>query len=572
MSGAARGAAAVTGSTSMAVRSCPQRLRSWSTRCAAPASSPTPLSVPWFRAGEWLPHDDQGGRRRTSPGCVQDGAIERHGLRFRMPRRPSRIGRHAGSTHRADRGRGDVARVSRHRRGHRVVGSRREAMSRAASARRNRRRRSPHRSRRRPSVARFCRVVLPERPAAAELLVEHVASAAPELHGRGSGAGRLRRCRSVRGCCHRARFLRRRRRELAIRSRRLQRQPAPPPGAGRAPAGGRLAAEGGRDVRRRDRRSAPTGLGKPGVRAVVVAGAPVLVLVSCDPVALARDAALLRLAWVPPRVDRRDRPLPAARTSRGGDAVHAARSSGQTAAVCCIRCSPTTSRAVADGRPVVALESTIFSNLGLPSPANAHALDRCRRRSGRGEAVPAVTAVLDGVARVGVPRRASADPRCRRARPPSATSPVAMAQRWEFGATTVSASLALAAAAGIAVFATGGIGGVHRGAGATGDVWPISTRSPTIRVVTVCAGAKAFLDLPRTLEYLETAGVPVLGWRHDEFPAFYTRSSGLPVPHRVESPRRSRPCSPHRTRDVRRAARRADPRATPRSTRPSSTR
>jgi pseudouridine-5'-phosphate glycosidase len=192
-------------------------------------------------------------------------------------------------------------------------------------------------------------------------------------------------------------------------------------------------------------------------------------------------------------------------------------------------------RAVADERPVVALESTIFSNLGLPSPANAQALDRCLSAIRRGGAVPAITAVLDGVARVGL----YADEHPRILGPARKVAerdvPIAVAQEWEFGATTVSASLALAAAAGISVFATGGIGGVHRGAEATGDVSADLDALANHPVVTVSAGAKAFLDLPRTLEYLETAGVPVLGWRHDDFPAFYTRSSGLPVPHRVET-------------------------------------
>ena len=99
----------------------------------------------------------------------------------------------------------------------------------------------------------------------------------------------------------------------------------------------------------------------------------------------------------------------------------------------------------------------------------------------------------------------------------------------------MSASVALAAAAGVSVFATGGIGGVHRGAETTGDISADLDALAHHPVVTVCAGAKAFLDLGRTLEYLETVGVPVLGWQHDDFPAFYTRSSGLPVPHRVES-------------------------------------
>jgi pseudouridine-5'-phosphate glycosidase len=197
--------------------------------------------------------------------------------------------------------------------------------------------------------------------------------------------------------------------------------------------------------------------------------------------------------------------------------------------------SPEVAAALAAGRPVVALESTIFSHLGLPSPANGEALERCTAAIRAAGAVPAITAVLDGVARVGVapeehprilgPARKAAE----------RDVAVALAQRWQLGATTVSAALALAAAAGISVFATGGIGGVHRGAALTGDVSADLDAIAHHPLVTVCAGAKAFLDLPRTLEHLETAGVPVLGWRHDWFPAFYTRSSGLPVPHRVES-------------------------------------
>lgn len=192
-------------------------------------------------------------------------------------------------------------------------------------------------------------------------------------------------------------------------------------------------------------------------------------------------------------------------------------------------------RALADGRAVVALESTIFSNLGLPSPANAEALDRCLAAVRDGGAVPAVTAVLDGVARVGL--YADEHPRILATARKAAERdlPVAIAQGWDFGATTVSASVALAAAAGVRVFATGGIGGVHRGSELTGDISADLDAMANHPVVTVSAGAKAFLDLARTLEYLETYGVPVLGWRHDDFPAFYTRSSGLPVPHRVES-------------------------------------
>ena len=190
--------------------------------------------------------------------------------------------------------------------------------------------------------------------------------------------------------------------------------------------------------------------------------------------------------------------------------------------------------ALAAGRPVVALESTIFSNHGLTSPANGEALRRCEAAVRAAGAVPAVTAVLDGVARVGL----SHDETERILGPARKVAErdlaVACAQRWDYGATTVSASLALAAAAGVSVFATGGIGGVHRGAELTADVSADLDALAHHPVVCVCAGAKAFLDLARTLEYLETVGVPVLGWRHDWFPAFYTRSSGLRVPHRVD--------------------------------------
>ncbi len=191
--------------------------------------------------------------------------------------------------------------------------------------------------------------------------------------------------------------------------------------------------------------------------------------------------------------------------------------------------------ALAEGRPVVGLESTIFSHLGLPSPANVDALDRCIAAVRATGAVPAITAVLDGVARVGLeptehdrilgPAHKTAD----------RDLPVALAQSWEVGATTVSASLRLCAAAGVQVFATGGIGGVHHGAEISGDV---SADLPTIArlpVVTVCAGAKSFLDLGRTIEWFETHGVPVLGWRTEKFPAFYAPASPFPVAHRVET-------------------------------------
>jgi pseudouridylate synthase len=213
--------------------------------------------------------------------------------------------------------------------------------------------------------------------------------------------------------------------------------------------------------------------------------------------------------------------------------------------------APAVAAALDAGRPVVALESTIFSNLGLPSPANAEALDRCVQAIEAGGAVAAITAVLDGRPRVGVEpaeHERILGPTREVRKVAERDLAVAVAQRWDFGATTVSASLALAAAAGIVVFATGGIGGVHRDADVTGDISADLDAVANHPVVTVCAGAKAFLDLPRTLEYLETAGVPVLGWHHDWFPAFYTRSSGLPVPHRVDSAKEVADILAHRSR------------------------
>ncbi|MGF1596734.1 MAG: pseudouridine-5'-phosphate glycosidase [Acidimicrobiales bacterium] len=187
------------------------------------------------------------------------------------------------------------------------------------------------------------------------------------------------------------------------------------------------------------------------------------------------------------------------------------------------------------GGPVVALESTIFSELGLPAPHNLTALRRCVAAVIEGGAIPALTAVVDGRAVVGV------DPDdhhlvCGPARKVAARDlGVAVGQGWSYGATTVSASVRLAEAVGIEVFATGGIGGVHRGAERTGDISADLDALARHRVVTVSAGAKVFLDLARTVEYLETASVPVLGWRCDHFPAFHAPSSGIPLTHRVET-------------------------------------
>jgi pseudouridine-5'-phosphate glycosidase len=202
-----------------------------------------------------------------------------------------------------------------------------------------------------------------------------------------------------------------------------------------------------------------------------------------------------------------------------------------------VQVSERVAKALADGRPVVALESTVFSRLGLPAPEGGEARRRAYDAAAKGGAVPALTVVLEGEARVGVDDDELPNVLGAGRKVGERDLPVAVAQRWT-AATTVSASLALAAAAGVAVFATGGIGGVHRDFLQTGDESADLIALARHPVVTVCAGAKSFLDLPRTLERLETLGVPVIGLEvdHGEFPAFWSRRSGLPVPHEVATP------------------------------------
>ena len=198
------------------------------------------------------------------------------------------------------------------------------------------------------------------------------------------------------------------------------------------------------------------------------------------------------------------------------------------------------SAAVADaldsGRPVVALESTIFSNLGLPSPANGEALARTLAAVSNAGAVPAVTAVIDGKVRVGLDEVMHERILGEARKTAERDLAVAVANEWPVGATTVSASLAIAARAGIHVFATGGIGGVHHGSAESGDVSADLGAIARHPVLTVSAGAKAFLDISGTLEHLEMLSVPVIGYQTNEFPMFYARSSGLPVALRLDTP------------------------------------
>lgn len=190
--------------------------------------------------------------------------------------------------------------------------------------------------------------------------------------------------------------------------------------------------------------------------------------------------------------------------------------------------------ALAQGRPVVALESTVISH-GLPYPHNLDLARAMEAEVREQQAQPATVGVVAGVPTVGmsdaeVERFAVAQGILKLSRRDIGYA-VALARD---GATTVAATMALAAQAGIQVFATGGIGGVHRNAQETWDISADLTELARTPVLVVCAGAKAILDLPATIEYLETAGVPVLGLGTDEFPAFYSASSGLQAA-RVES-------------------------------------
>ena len=201
-----------------------------------------------------------------------------------------------------------------------------------------------------------------------------------------------------------------------------------------------------------------------------------------------------------------------------------------------LRSNPAVRAAIDDGAPVVALESTVIAH-GLPWPHNlelARDMERVVRERG---AVPATIGVLGGVPTIGIDdsavRRFADSAEVLKLSRRDLAYAVANGRD---GATTVAATMALADLAGIRVFATGGIGGVHRGARDTWDVSADLTELARTPVLVVCAGAKSILDLPATLEVLETYGVPVVGYGSGEFPAFFTRSSGLPVTARADTP------------------------------------
>ena len=199
--------------------------------------------------------------------------------------------------------------------------------------------------------------------------------------------------------------------------------------------------------------------------------------------------------------------------------------------------SPEVQEALREGRPVVALESTIISH-GMPYPQNVQTALRVEQTIRDNGAVPATIAIIGGRLKAGctpeeieyLGRKGQAVTKASRRDLPVLTA------RKADGATTVTTTMMIAAMAGIQVFATGGIGGVHRGAATTMDISADLEELAQTQVIVICAGAKSILDLGLTLEYLETKGVPVIGYQTDELPAFYTRHSGFGVDYRIDSP------------------------------------
>lgn len=192
--------------------------------------------------------------------------------------------------------------------------------------------------------------------------------------------------------------------------------------------------------------------------------------------------------------------------------------------------------AQAQGRPIVALESTIITH-GMPWPQNVETARRVEAEIRASGAVPATMAVMEGAIRVGLDApQLDALGRAQGVAKLSRADLAACLATGGTGATTVAATMICARLAGIGVFATGGIGGVHRGAETSFDISADLMELAQTPVTVVAAGAKAILDLPKTLEVLETQGVPVIAFGQDDFPAFWSRSSGLKAPLRMDRP------------------------------------
>lgn len=200
-----------------------------------------------------------------------------------------------------------------------------------------------------------------------------------------------------------------------------------------------------------------------------------------------------------------------------------------------VRVNPEVAQALKENKPVIALESTIISH-GMPYPQNVETAMKVESIIREHGGVPATIGLVDGEGVVGLTpeeieemgKRGHAIPKVSRR-----DLPVIMAEK-SWGATTVATTMILAAKAGVEFFVTGGIGGVHRGAESTFDISADLDELGRTNVTVICAGAKAILDLPKTLEVLETKGVPVLGYQTKELPAFYTRTSGLKVDYEIK--------------------------------------
>lgn len=199
--------------------------------------------------------------------------------------------------------------------------------------------------------------------------------------------------------------------------------------------------------------------------------------------------------------------------------------------------APEVAEAIAAGKPVVALESTIISH-GMPYPQNVETALRVEEIIRENGAVPATVAIIGGRLKAGLSsdeiehlgKKGYSVPKASRRDLP------VLAAKGSDGATTVTTTMIIAHMAGIKIFATGGIGGVHRGAETTMDISADLEELAQTPVMVVCAGAKSILDLGLTLEYLETKGVPVIGYGTEELPAFYTRRSGFKVDYRLDTP------------------------------------
>lgn len=203
-----------------------------------------------------------------------------------------------------------------------------------------------------------------------------------------------------------------------------------------------------------------------------------------------------------------------------------------------IQLSPEVARALKENKPIVALESTIISH-GMPYPQNVETALNCQRICRENGAVPATCAIIGGKLCAGLTDEQIdylGKEGSKVAKASRRDIPLLIAQGRD-GATTVAATMIVASLAGIKVFATGGIGGVHRGATETMDISADLDELAKTPVCVICAGAKSILDLPLTMEYLETKGVPVIGFGTDELPAFFTRKSGVKLQWRVDEPK-----------------------------------